>query len=239
MQSKQMNVNDEDATDGVLDMLPQADSTAPTEAPAPVSEKPDDLSMTREERPIAVNPEKIAKKIEEDKAFAERLAQRQPLSAAGNPNARISDPLMANVEPRYIVVQNQSDKFLIIPDMKNSDEDLGLTFQPGETVLLTDFYSPQQINRSKGLRYAATVLKGVGDNPMLVPLATEEEGSLFKVPEKKRFPKGTMYEDPNDNDFDERFAEMEQREAKREEKLLKKTLASRKLREHGKAPAHV
>lgn len=251
MQSKQMKVNDEHATeDGVLNILPQADSAAPQEEPkapaeAPVGEsKPEQADesegpITEAEKPYTVDQDKVAAKIEADKKFAQSLEERTPLPSTGDPNARVADPYTVNVAPRYNIVQNQSDTFLIVPDMKTSDEDMGLTFQPGEVIVLTDFYSPQQINRSKGLRYAATKVKGVGDNPMLVPLASEEEGAAFVPPQKKKYPKGTVIEDQAHNDFDDRFAELEQREAKREEKLLKKTLASRRLKKHGQAPARV
>ena len=40
------------------------------------------------------------------------------------------------------------------------------------------------------------------------------------------------------NDFDDRFAELEQREAKREQKLIRKTLGQRKQKLHGKV-SHV
>jgi len=196
-------------------------------------------SIAPEQKSYTIDPDKVAQKAAEDAALASSLEKRTPLPATGNPNATVMDHMMVQVEPRYVIVQNQSDKFLVVPDMKTNDDDMGLTFQPGEVVVLTDFYTPQEINRSKGLRHAATDLNGVGGRPILVPLSSEEEGLAFKVPKKTKYSKGTMFEDTAQNDFDDRFAELEAREAKREEKLLKKTLASRKLKKHGQAPSRV
>ena len=232
MQSKQNVITDENIIDEG-DIL----ETAST-----VEALTDEAPMTEAEKPFTIDQEKVAAKIAADTALAKSLAERQPLPATGDPNARISDPYTVNVTPRYNIVQNQSDKLLVIPDMKTNDEDMGLVFQPGEVVVLTEFYSPQQINRSKGLRYAATdvhALNGVNGRPMLIPLNTEEEGKSFAVPKKVQMPKGSMFEDQLHNDFDDRFAELELRDAKREEKLRKKTLASRKLKQHGAAPSHV
>jgi hypothetical protein len=112
--------------------------------------------------------------------------------------------------------------------------------EPGQFISLTDFYTPQEINRSKGLRRASTEMKsGIGDKCVLVPLRTEEEAAAFVVPKKATYPKGTVIEDPNDNDFDIRFEELELREAKANEKILKKTLAGRVTKKHGAAPATV
>jgi len=176
--------------------------------------------------------EKMEQKQAQDQALQERLNQRQ-VSAMGNPNAAIADPMMVRVEPRYTIVQNRSNRILLVPDLKTGAEDLGLSLNPGEVIVLTDFYSPQEINRSKGLRHAATEMKGVGDHMALVPLNTEEEGAEFAVPERKKYPAGTIIEDTSDNDFDDRFEELMRREAKREEKLMRKTLGMRKQKQHG------
>lgn len=185
---------------------------------------------------VFTNSEKINKKIEEDKKLKASLESRDP--AKGNPNATIADPYMVRVEPRYTIVQNRSTNILSFPDLKTGPEDMGLDIQPGEVVLLTDFYSPQEINRSRGLRWAMEQ-EGVGGNKALVPLNSEEEGKDFVLPEKKTYPKGSSFEDTSHNDFDDRFAELEEREAKREEKLLRKTLASRRTRQHGQAPSRI
>jgi hypothetical protein len=190
-------------------------------------------------QPYTIDSDKLDEKLEKDRNLQKQLEDRVKTPASGNPQATVVDPFTPNVIPRYTIVQNRSDKFLVIPDMKTTDEDMGLVFNPGEVVVLTDFYSPQQINRSKGLRHAATIMKGVGGNPMLVPLDSEEDAKEFKVPKKKTYAKGTTFEDHEPNDFDDRFYELEQREAKREEKLLRKTLGHRKTKKHGSAPAKV
>ena len=249
MKSSQKTVNDEKALDVSAVEKPQ-ENVVPTETT--ISAQPAEVSvgeetpapevqeeLTQAEIPYTVDQDKIAAKVASDKTLADKLESREALPATGDPSATVSDPFTVNVAPRYTVMQNQSDKFLVVPDMKTNDEDMGLVFEPGEVVLLTDFYSPQQINRSKGLRYAATKLLGVSDKFMLIPLAREEDGKAFVAPQKKKYAKGTSFEDMEQNDFDDRFAELEQREAKREEKLLKKTLASRTTKKHGQAPVRV
>jgi len=186
-----------------------------------------------------VDATKLATKLEEDQKLADKMSARTPIAPSGNANATVSDPYMVKVDARYDVVQNQSDKLLVVPDMKTNDDDMGLVFQPGEIFTLSDFYSPQEINRSKGLRFAATKAEGVNGNFMLVPLSNEEEGAGFVVPKKKQYPKGTIMEDTVPNDFDLRFDELEAKEAKREEKLLRKTLAGKRTKQHGSAPARV
>lgn len=185
-----------------------------------------------------VNKEAVAKKLEESKQLREAMEARSS-NALGNPNAVIQDPFMVRVEPRYNVVQNQSHNFLIIPDLKTGPEDMGLSLQPGEAIKLTDFYSPQEINRSKGLRYSTTKIVGLNGNCALVPIASEEAAADFKLPERVKRAKGDVFEDTVPNDFDLRFEELEAKDAKAEERMRRKTLAGRVTRQHGAAPAHV
>lgn len=185
-----------------------------------------------------ITPDKMAEALEAQKEFQKTLESRAALPAAGNPNAVVQDPFMTRVEPRYNIVQNRSNLMLIIPDLKTNPEDMGLVLQPGDSIRLTDFYSPQEINRSKGLRYSATKLQGT-NGFALVPLNDESEGADFKIPERRHYARGTMYEDVVPNDFDLRFEELEAKEAKRDEKLLRKTLAGRVTRQHGQAPVSV
>ena len=216
---------------------PQTTPQVPAESPAAVDVEEQELPPEEVPPAFKVSKETFDKQRVEDKELAQQLANRD--ARYGDPNARIADPIMQQVAPRYNVVQNQSDKVLVIPDVKADAEDMGLVLQPGEMILLTDFYSPQQINRSRGLRYAATIEKGIGDKFALVPLKTEEEGAAFVVPKKKQRAPGETFEDPDDdNPFDARYAELEAREAKRDAKLIKKTLASRKQKQHG-AVSHV
>jgi hypothetical protein len=67
----------------------------------------------------------------------------------------------------------------------------------------------------------------------LVPLSSEDEGKEFKLPSKQKRNKGDSFEDESLNDFDDRFEELRQRELKREDKLLKKTLGLQKSKQHG------
>lgn len=177
----------------------------------------------------------MQKKLAEDKALQERLNSRS-LPATGNPNATISDPMMVRVEPRYNIIQNRSNKILLVPDLKTGVEDMGLQLQPGEHIVLTDFYSPQEINRSKGLLFAATKMPGVAGNMALVPIASTEQALEFKPPERRHYEPGTMIIDESQNDFDDRFEELLKRDAKRDEKLIKKTLGMRKQKQHGSVP---
>lgn len=185
-----------------------------------------------------ITPDKMAEAQEAQKEFQKTLESRVSLPAAGDPSAVVSDPFMTRVAARYNIVQNRSNLMLIIPDLKTNPEDMGLVLNPGDSIRLTDFYSPQEINRSKGLRYSATKLQGV-NGFALVPLNDESEGADFKVPERRHYEKGTSYDDTTPNDFDLRFEELETKEAKREEKLMRKTLAGRVTRQHGQAPERV
>lgn len=178
--------------------------------------------------------EKVMEQKAQQKKFREDLENRS-LSASGNPEATVADPIGVNVEPRYDIVQNRSDRYLIIPDLRADDRDdsRGEALEPGQVIKLTDFYSPQQINRSKGLRHAATEMEGIDGNKALVPLKSEEEGDDFVVPEKKTHTPGTTIIDEQPNDFDKRFEELEIREQKRMDKLLKKNLGSKRTSQHG------
>lgn len=185
-----------------------------------------------------ITPDKMAEAQEAQRQFQKNLESRVSLPASGDPSAVVSDPFMTRVAARYNIVQNRSNLMLIIPDLKTNPEDMGLVLNPGDSIRLTDFYSPQEINRSKGLRYSATKLQGI-NGFALVPLNDESEGADFKVPERRHYEKGTSYDDVTPNDFDLRFEELEAKEAKREEKLMRKTLAGRVTRQHGQAPERV
>lgn len=212
-------------------------STKPAEeATTPNTGDPTDLDQVKVK---VVDAKEVEKRKNAGKAQRAELESRDTLGPTGNPNATIADPVMQHVVPRYDIVQNQSAMALIVPDLKTNAEDPGLMLYPGEVIKLTDFHSPMEINRSKGLRYAASKLPGLNGNFALVPLKHEDEGLAFKVPERQKYPKGTIVEDQNPNDFDYRFEELEMRDAKREEKLLKKTLAGRVTKKHGAAPVHV
>ena len=208
-------------------------TTSPTGAP--VAPSTEDLTTVKTK---VLSPKEVAARKEQEKAHKDSLESRA-MPVTGNPNATISDPMMQRVEPRYDLVQNQSQMALIVPDLKTNADDTGLMLYPGEVIKLTDFYSPMEINRSKGLRYATSKLAGLNGNFALVQLASEAQADEFKLPERQKYPKGTIIEDTQVNDFDQRFDELEMRDAKREEKLLRKTLAGRVTRKHGAAPATV
>jgi hypothetical protein len=188
--------------------------------------------------PAPLTNEAMAQMQADNARMKQELASRS-LPAAGNPEARVADPTVLQVQARYDIVQNQSTVRLIMPDLKTGPEDMGLSMNPGEYIKLSDFYTPQEINRSKGLRRAATEMKSFNGNFVLIPLKCEEDAKLFVVPEKTKYPKGTIVEDMADNDFDLRFEELETKEAKANEKILKKTLAGRVTKKHGTAPATV
>jgi len=182
-----------------------------------------------------ITKEKYIEKRQADAEHMKELEGRNaPMPATGgNPNATVADPLGVQVQPRYDIVQNRSNLFLVIPDLKASEEDMGEKLSPGEVIKLTDFYSPQQINRSKGLRYASTVMPGVNGAFALVPLANEEQGANFKPPQKEEHAPGTTLIDNEPNDFDLRFEELEAKEAKREDRLKRKSLGMKKSSKHG------
>jgi len=209
-------------------------SPSVTEGQAPAADAAD-LSTIKTK---ILSPQDVEKRKEEERASRATLESRA-VPATGNPDATIADPMMQRVVPRYDLVQNRSQMALIVPDLKTNPEDTGLMLYPGEVIKLTDFYSPMEINRSKGLRYAASKLPGLDGNFALIPLGNEDQAAEFKLPQKQKYPKGTVIEDQQVNDFDLRFEELEMRDAKREEKLLKKTLAGRVTRKHGVAPAAV
>lgn len=195
-----------------------------------------------------VDSTKVEKKLEAAREARQRLESRDP---QGDPLASVMDPQDSNrVIPRYKIVQNRSNKVVIISDLKSGPEDPGLMLQPEQIEVLTDYYSPQQINRSRGLKYAATKLEGLKIKDIrgnvtvisefaLVPLRTVEEGEEFHLPPKVQLPKGVEIEDTVPNDFDLRFEEEEAKEAKRNEKLFKKTLGLKVSKQHGGSPTHV
>ena len=53
------------------------------------------------------------------------------------------------------------------------------------------------------------------------------------LPEKELPPPGSTFEDTAQNDFDDRFEELERRDAKRQEKMIKKSLGAKKHKNHG------
>lgn len=54
-------------------------------------------------------------------------------------------------EPKARFVLNATGNRYVIPDLKNSVDENGLTLNPGERIDLLQFYTPQEINRSRGL----------------------------------------------------------------------------------------
>ena len=198
------------------------------------SESPSEDFDTNPPAQLITKEKYLERKQEDAEHTASLEARNAPMPATGgNPAATVADPLGVQVQPRYDVVQNRSNLFLIIPDLKSEEDDRGAKLLPGEVIKLTDFYSPQQINRSRGLRYSSTELKGLDGNFALVPLANEEQGANFTPPEKKELAAGTTVIDNEPNDFDIRFEELEAKEKKREEKLKKKSLGMRKSSQHG------
>ena len=188
---------------------------------------------------------KVLKKSDMAKLHQDAAKQQEALAARdvgqGNPEAKLSDPVGAQVKPRYEVVQNRSDCILVFPDLRNGNDpnDRGLSMNPGDVVTLTDFYTPMEINRSRGLRKAAMEMPGVAGQKALVVLNSEEQGADFVPPQKAVHAPGTLIVDDHPNDFDLRFEEMEMKDSKREQKLMQKTLGGRTLKRHGAAPAHV
>lgn len=55
------------------------------------------------------------------------------------------------VEPKVRFVGNISNEMLIIPDLRNDVDEEGLTILPGQKIDLLLYYSPREINRSRGL----------------------------------------------------------------------------------------
>lgn len=185
-----------------------------------------------------MTPDTVQARTQETSERQVTLESRTP-AAYGNPNATVADPYMPRIEPRYDLVQNRSDRQVIIADLKTNVDDPGLRIEPGEFIKLTDMYTPQEINRSKGLKFALTKDEWKPGHCTLVPLTHESQALDFEVPKKKVWEKGSTHEDMEYNDFDVRFEELEAKDAKREEQLLRKTLHSKVSRKHGSAPTQV
>jgi hypothetical protein len=189
-----------------------------------------DLNVDSTPKAKVLKKADLASRQQEEARSQKELSERD--TGEGNPNAKLADPVGAQVEPRYKIVQNRSDSILVFPDLRdgNNPDDRGLSLNPGEVVTLTDFYTPMEINRSRGLRSASMNIPGIAGQKALVSLRSEDEGMNFIPPKKAVYAPGTLRVDDRPNDFDLRYEEMELKESKREQKLRQKTLGGQGLK---------
>ena len=89
------------------------------------------------------------------------------------PNTTPIQQTVVQVQPKVRFIGNHSNTLVIIPDLKNEVDDSGLSLQPGTKYDLLLYYTPQEINRSRGLDNALNGIKDpkTGEYTMLPVLS--------------------------------------------------------------------
>lgn len=89
-----------------------------------------------------------------------------------------ANPQDTGITPKVRFIGNPTNQLIIIPDLRNAVDENGLSLNPGEKIDLTQYYTPQEINRSRGLD---RLLKG-SKNPVtgeeIIPVSLLELKSL-------------------------------------------------------------
>ena len=132
-----------------------------------------------------------------------------------------------NAKARYI--GNISGGTVIIPDLKNSIDEHGLSLNAGESRDLALYYTPQEINRSRGLDKAISGSKDpITGKVVLKPSIrllddlNEELPAIPKPPSQKHAP-GTQLE-AGRNFADDNLEDLANLEKKELEKISRQTI---------------
>ena len=147
-----------------------------------------------------------------------------------------TEALMTSNKPRFRFMANTSGGILCIPDLKNEAEDEGIGFQPGEKVDLLTMFTPQQINRSRGLVGCTKKISQTGLPAITVLNSLDDplpEGAII-VPLALRTSPGTSIQ-ADDNEFDEKLDRAYEKEEERAEKQRGASHMRRHTRQQGRA----
>lgn len=128
------------------------------------------------------------------------------------------------VKPKVRFIGNISANRVVIPDLKNSIDESGLTLNPGDKFDLLQYYSAAEINRSRGLDNAIKGITGPDNKevqPILIKVLESMDEKLPDVPipiatDPKL--KGSSFEAPR-NFADDNLDELDAREEKEYAKL--------------------
>lgn len=149
-----------------------------------------------------------------------------------DPNA-----LVTSKHPRARYVVNTSGGLLIIPDLVSDSEEGGIALDPGEKVDLLQMFTPEQINRSRGVtRALATVSETTGLKQLTVINSLDDpvpDGAIV-VPLAQRVEPETVLQAPV-NIFDQKLDEDYQKEQERNDRLKAASRRERHTSQHGRA----
>ena len=145
--------------------------------------------------------------------------------------------LAVSKKPRCRYVANTSGGILIIPDLVSAAEEGGIALDPGEKLDLLQYFTPEQINRSRGLVRA---LKEISETTKLAQLTVIgsvddplPDGAIVK-PLVERVSPGTTVE-ADANVYDRRIDEEYEKENIRNEKLKQGAQRRRHTTQHGRS----
>ncbi len=145
--------------------------------------------------------------------------------------------LMTSNKPRFRFVANTSGGILCIPDLKNEAEEDGIAFKAGEKLDLLTMFTPQQINRSRGLQNSVEKISDQTGLTMLTVLDSIDDplpkGAIIKPLIERVEPGTTMQAD--ENPFDEKLDRAYQKEEDQAEKVRGASHHRRKTRLKGRA----
>lgn len=145
-------------------------------------------------------------------------------------DVNVADPgaLMTSKRPKARFVANTSGGLLVIPDLGD-----GFWMEAGEKADLLQYFTPQEINKSRGVDNAFNTTSDTTGLPQLVRLTSMNdqlpEGAIV-IPEGEREDHRSTYE-ASRNEFDDKLEEDLAKEEERNEKLK----GRRATRQHGRA----
>lgn len=148
-----------------------------------------------------------------------------------------ADALITSNKPRFRYIANTSGGILCIPDLQNEVEPEGIAFKAGEKVDLLSMFTPQQINRSRGLQGSVTKISEQSGLPMITILTGLDDllpdGAIIQPLAEKVAPGTTMQAE--DNVFDEKLDRTYEKEEERAEKQRGASHMRRHTRQKGRA----
>lgn len=145
--------------------------------------------------------------------------------------------LMTSSKPRFRYVANTSGGILCIPDLRNEVEPEGIGLEAGEKIDLLTMFTPQQINRSRGLQNSVKKISDQSGLPLITVLESLDdplpEGTFIK-PLAETVTPGTRLQ-ADDNIFDDKLDHAYEKEEEQAEKARGASHLRRKTRQHGRA----
>lgn len=145
----------------------------------------------------------------------------------GIPDTSPISETVIRVQPKVRFVGNISNDTIVIPDLKNAVDESGLVLQPSQKIDLLLYYTPQEINRSRGLDNCINGIKDLKTEKEIQPPILKVLQSLEESipPPAKSFveshEKGSQFE-AEPNYADDNLKRLDEEERKEEERIQAK-----------------